>query len=143
MNQSYLKVEDFILQRDRMKLIDEIISVDELSAVSESVVAPAWPLFENGYVHPIIIIELVAQTAGIFIKWEELNTTSSKDGNGGGFLAGIKKAVFHANRIAVGSTVRTYSIKKYNQMSYAEVSGIVKIGEQTLGEVILQLFRTD
>jgi predicted hotdog family 3-hydroxylacyl-ACP dehydratase len=145
MNQSYLKVEDFILQRDRMKLIDEIISVDELSSVSESVVSPAWPLCENGYVHPIIIIELVAQTAGINIKWNDTGTgeRSAKDDNGGGVLVGIKKAVFHVNRIDVYSIVRTCSIKKYSQMSYAEFSGSVTMGEQVLGEVLLQLFRTD
>lgn len=143
MNQANLKVEDFILQRDRMKLVDKIISVDSLSAVSESVVSPAWPLVLNDHVHPIIIIELVAQTSGINIKWNDMDGTSAKDGNGGGVLVGIKKAVFHVNRIDVGSTVRTCSIKKYSQMSYAEFSGIVTIGGQTLGDVILQVFRTD
>jgi predicted hotdog family 3-hydroxylacyl-ACP dehydratase len=126
-----------------MKLIDKIISVDDLSAVSLSVVSPAWPLARNGYVHPIIIIELVAQTAGINIKWNDTDGSSATDGTGGGFLVGIKKAEFHVNRIDVGSTVRTCSIKKYSQMSYAEFSGIVTISEQTLGEVVLQVFRTD
>ena len=143
MNQTPLKVEDFILQRDRMKLIDEIIMVDELTAVSESVVSPAWPLFKNGYVHPMVIIELVAQTAGINIKWNETDGTSSKDDNGGGFLVGIKKALFHVKHIRVGSTVRTSSKKKYSHINYAEYSGVVTIDKKELGEVLLQLFRTD
>jgi len=144
MNQPYLNVEDFILQRDRMKLIDEIIRVDELSAVSGSIVSPTWPLFKNGCVHPIVIIELVAQTAGINIKWNEMNKTASKDGNdGGGFLVGIKKALFHVNCIPVGSAVRTTSQKKYTQMGYAEFKGTVTMGKETLGEATLQLLRTD
>ncbi|MDA3894862.1 MAG: hypothetical protein PF482_01805 [Desulfobacteraceae bacterium] len=144
MNQADLNVESFILQRDRMKLIDKIIRVDELTAVSESVVSPTWPLFSNGCVHPIVIIELVAQTAGINIKWNEMDKTPSKDGNGGGgFLVGIKKALFHVNCIPVGTTIRTTSQKKYNQMSYAEFSGVVTMAKKNLGEVVLQLFRTD
>jgi len=142
MNQN-LKVEDFILQRDRMKLIDEIIMVDESTAVSESVVSPTWPLFNDGYVHPIVIIELVAQTAGINIKWNEKDEFSSKEGERGGFLVGIKKALFHVTRICVDSTIRTCSKKECSQMGYAEFSGVVTIGEKNLGEVLLQLFRTD
>jgi predicted hotdog family 3-hydroxylacyl-ACP dehydratase len=143
MNQTSLKVEDFILQRDRMKLLDKIISVDELRAVSESLVSPSWPLFESDCVHPLIIIELVAQTAGINIKWNDTNGRSAKNVNGGGVLAGIKKAVFHVNRIPVDSTIRTCSKKEYSQMNYAEFSGHVTMGEKMLGEVVLQLFRTD
>lgn len=143
MNQTSLKVEDFILQRDRMKLIDTIISVDEGTAVSESIVSPSWPLFESGCVHSLIIIELVAQTAGINIKWNDTNERPAKDGNGGGVLAGIKKAVFHVNRIPVDAIIRTCSKKEYSQMDYSEFSGHVMMGEKMLGEVALQLFRTD
>jgi predicted hotdog family 3-hydroxylacyl-ACP dehydratase len=143
MDQTSLKVEDFILQRDRMKLLDKIISVDELTAVSESLVSDSWPLIENGCVQSLIIIELVAQTAGINIKWNDTNGRSAKDGNGGGVLAGIKKAVFHVNQIPVDATIQTCSKKEYSQMNYAEFSGHVTMGEKALGEVVLQLFRTD
>jgi len=143
MNQTSLKVEDFILQRDRMKLLDTIISVDEGTAVSESLVSPSWPLFENGFVHPLIIIELVAQTAGINIKWNDANAHSPENSDGGGVLAGIKKAVFHVNRIPVDAIIRTCSKKEYSQMNYSEFSGHVMMGEKMLGEVVLQLFRTD
>jgi predicted hotdog family 3-hydroxylacyl-ACP dehydratase len=144
MNKAYLNVEDFILQRDRMKLIDEIIRVDELSAVSESIVSPTWPLFKDGGVHPMVIIELVAQTAGINIKWNERDETATKDGNGGGgVLVGITQALCHVNHIPVGSTIRTASQKEWSQMGYAEFSGAVTMDEKALGEVILQLFRTD
>ena len=140
----HLNVENFILQRDGMKLIDKIIFVDALTAVSESVVSPSWPLFSNDRVHPIVAIELVAQTAGINIKWNEMDKTPSKDGNNGaGFLVGIKKALFHVSYIPVGSTIRTASQKKCSQMGYAEFAGAVTMGEQTLGEATLQLFRTD
>lgn len=143
MNKPYLNVEDFILQRDGMKLIDEIIMVDESTAISESIVTPAWPLFKNSHVHAIVIIELVAQTAGINVKWNEDSTQSPKDGNGRGFLVGIKKATFNTNYIPVDATITTCAEKKYSQMGYAEFSGVVTIGTRKVGDVILQLFRTD
>jgi len=126
-----------------MKLLDKIISVDELTAVSESLVSDSWPLFENGCVQSLIIIELVAQTAGINIKWNDTKAPSAKDGGGGGVLAGIKKAVFHVDRIPVDATIQTCSKKEYSQMNYSEFLGRVTMGEKMLGEVVLQLFRTD
>lgn len=143
MNRTFLTVEDFILQRDGMKLIDKILMVDDSTAISESIISPAWPLYKNGYVHSIVIIELVAQTAGINIKWSEKTGPSPEDGKGEGFLVGIKKATFTLNHIPVASTVKTCCQKRYNQMGYAEFSGVVTIDDKTIGDVIVQLFRSD
>jgi len=142
MNLTHLNVEKFLLHRDRMKLIDDIIDIDDQMAVSESIVSSEWPLFDNGYVHPIVIIELVAQTAGINIKWNETDENKSKEGVGG-VMVGVKKAVFHIQQIPEHSTLRTCSKKEFSHLNYAEFSGLVTIDEKKVGEVIIQLFRTD
>ena len=65
-------IEELLPHRNGMKLIDSIIEVNEEGAVSESTVTDKWPLIEGDSINPIALIELVAQTAGICIGWEEL-----------------------------------------------------------------------
>jgi len=67
-------IEALLPHRNGMKLIDSIIEVNKEGAVSESTVTEKWPLIEGDSINPIVLIELVAQTAGICIGWEELNS---------------------------------------------------------------------
>ncbi|RLC00730.1 MAG: hypothetical protein DRI57_31950, partial [Deltaproteobacteria bacterium] len=59
-----IDIEELIPHRDRMKLIDRIIEVDDETALTESVVTREWPLYDGNSVNSIILIELAAQTAG-------------------------------------------------------------------------------
>ena len=140
-----LPVDDYLIQRGRMKLVQAILDVDENGATARSVTSAAWPLFKNGSISPLVIIELVAQTAGINVRWEETRLSGSPpgEGKGGGFIVGVKDAVFHVPAIAVPETVITHSGRKYMYLNYAEYHGVSKIGDCTLGEVVLQIVRTE
>ena len=142
MAQNWLAVEDYLIQQGRMRLVDAIVGVDEGQALTRAVVKSSWPLFKDGLVSPMIIVELVAQTAGINIRWNELQ--KDKDAPpGGGLLVGIKKADFFVNAIAGDSVLFTRAEKGYRYLHYAEYTGVVSIDEESIAEVVLQVVRTD
>lgn len=135
-------IEQLIPHRDRMKLIDQIIESDDEKAVTESSVTKNWPLFEKTYVNSIIIIELVAQTASVCIGYKELKKTDGKLG-GKGWLVGIKSASFFLDRIALNSKVITCSKITFNFDNYTQILGTAKTGSKLIGEVNLQVMRSD
>ncbi|MEN8752643.1 MAG: hypothetical protein AB1Z18_07690, partial [Desulfobacterales bacterium] len=65
MNSLDLNPENILPHRDRMLLVDSIIEVDDNGAVTRSVVTEKWPFFDGQNVRALVLIELVAQTAGI------------------------------------------------------------------------------
>ena len=143
MNQEFFSIEDYLAHRGRMKLLDAVVDVDAQNAVARSVTTEAWPLFEDGAILPIVIVELVAQTAGINIRWEEMQGAGGREKEGGGLLVGVKEAVFHVSRIPVNATVITSAKRQHAHMNYAEYHGLSKMGEEVLGEAVIQVFRTD
>ena len=138
-----VSIEELIPHRGRMKLIDEIIRVDEETAVTESIVNREWPLFQEDAVSPFILIELAAQTAGICVGWEE-SIIKGKDIEGRlGWLVGIKKALFHLDKIPINSRIRVRSKKSFCFENYLEFDGVAKIGAKVIGEVRLQIVHPD
>ena len=55
-----INIDELLPHRDRMRLVDEVIEVNEKKAVTRSKVTENWPLFEDDSVNPIVLIELVA-----------------------------------------------------------------------------------
>jgi predicted hotdog family 3-hydroxylacyl-ACP dehydratase len=137
-----MDVTEFLPHRDRMKLIDTIISVDETQAVTESVVAEDWPLVEAHAVRSIIIIELVAQTASVHVTWKERQTQAAADG-GRGWLVGIKDARFRLDRIPVGSRIRTRAQTVFHFDNYTGIQGSAELDSGVIGDVELQVMRSD
>ncbi|MFP4039018.1 MAG: hypothetical protein ACLFS7_00630 [Desulfosudaceae bacterium] len=143
MGNTLFAVEDYVIQRERMMLINAIDQVDEQGAVARSTTTDLWPLFKNGAINPLVIVELVAQTSGISFRWSETQTRPGEKAEGSGLIVGLKKAVFFVDAIPLKATVVTCSTKDYTYINYAEYSGFSKIGEERLGEVTLQVLRTD
>ncbi|MFO8111323.1 MAG: hypothetical protein R6T92_02330 [Desulfosalsimonadaceae bacterium] len=143
MNESLFPVEDYVIQRGRMMLLEAIDEVDAARAVARSVTTPDWPLFENDAINPIVIVELVAQTAGVSLRWEEIQKHKGRKEKGGGLIVGVKKAVFFVPAIPIDAAIVTCSKKTYGHMEYAEYFGFSKMGDVRLGEVTLQVLRTN
>jgi len=138
MDRSNIRIEDLLPHRDRMLLIDEIIEVDDEKAVTESIVTKEWPLFEDNSVNPIILIELTAQTAGVYIGWKELKENGHTCGKG--WIVGVKKAAFYLDKIPLNSRITVSSKKTFIFDNFHEISGIVKIDSDIIGEITLQVF---
>ena len=137
-----INIEELIPHRDRMKLVDEVIEVNEQTAVTQSTVTENWPLFEEDYVNPIVLIELVAQTAGISLGWTE-KKNKGIDPEGKGWLVGIKEAAFYLERIPLNSQIITDSKKVFDFDNYKEIRGIARIKGEIAGKVTVQVVQSD
>jgi len=135
-------VESLIPHRNRMKLVDEIIDVDERKAVTASTVTENWPLFEAGSANCIVLVELVAQTAGVCIGWKEYQAKGNNEG-GTGWIVGVKEALFHCDAIPLNSRIITESERAFQVELYTEIAGVVRMGDQILAEIKLQVVQSD
>lgn len=136
-----ITIENFIPHRARMKLIEGVVEVGNHTATTEATVTNRWPLIYSNSVHPIVIIELVAQTSGIIGGLE-----NEKKGNRGtkGWIVGIKKASFYTKSIPLGSRIVTRATNRFvGYGNFIEVEGISQIGSECIGEVILQVIDDD
>lgn len=134
-------VEELIPHRNRMKLIDRVLDVNEDRAVAESRTSPDWPLLEDGGVSPIVLIELVAQCAGIYIGWLERLKTGAKHG-GSGWLVGVKQAEFFIDPIPLEKNILTEAVITKSFDNYREIDGFSRIGDTVIGNVTVQIFRS-
>lgn len=135
-------VERLIPHRNRMKLIDEIIAVDEKTAVTASTITETWPMLEKGSVNPVVLVELVAQTAGVCIGWNERREKGNDDG-GTGWLVGVKEAVFHRHSLPLNSRIITESKKVFQFEHYSEIAGTARMGSEIVAEIKLQVVQSD
>jgi predicted hotdog family 3-hydroxylacyl-ACP dehydratase len=137
-----LPIEDYLPHRGQMLLIDKIIRVDSEKAVTESLVKDDWPLCKTHRVNPIIIIEIAAQTAGIYIAWNQ-EKEKKRTGKERGWLVGISSASFFTDQIRTGSTISTHVTSKLSVDTYMKLNGHTYAGGAPIGEIGLQLFWED
>jgi len=134
-------VESLIPHRSRMKLVDEIIAVNEKTAVTASTVTENWPMVEEGAANCLVLVELVAQTAGVCLGWRE-RQISDGDLEGTGWIVGVKEAVFHCREIPLNSRIITQSERVFQVELYSEIEGTVHMGDKTLAEIKLQVVQS-
>jgi predicted hotdog family 3-hydroxylacyl-ACP dehydratase len=137
-----IDIENLIPHRNSMKLIDEIIEIDDNHCMTASTVSSGWPLVENGYVDPIILIELAAQTAGVSIGWHEFMRGKPREVRLG-WLVGIKSAGFYCERIPVRTRIIMTVEEHKSEESYTEIAGTARLGSETIGSMVLQVLRTE
>lgn len=135
-----MDIETLIPHRGRMRLIDEVLAVDDDRAVTSSAVTEEWPLYRDGSVDVLVTIELVAQTAALLEGWKRL-----RSGRGGakGWLVGIKAADFRLPRISLPATLLTEVRRDYALEGYAVFEGTVRLGMEVVTVVSIQAFRPE
>ena len=142
MSQSLKRAEDFLPHRDRMRLIDAIIDVNDKSAVTQATVTDQWPFFSGQSVHSLVLIELVAQTAGISNCWEGIRKHGD-DFVTKGWLVGIKQSQFHIHAIPLNTLITTRSENRFIFENFIEILGTVEIESKIVAEISLQLIQSD
>ena len=125
-----------------MKLVGKILEIHKGKAVVETIITEDFPLIDNNKINPIILIELIAQTAGVSNGMERL-TKHGLDSEKMGWIVGIKKAVFYVNEIPVGSKIITYAENCFKYDSFREIKGKAVIDSVVAGEVTLQVFQKE
>lgn len=137
-----MAVEDFLPHRGRMKLVDEIMEVDEGRAVTRSRVTEQWPFFDGKGVSPLILIELVAQTAGICNCWNGIRMQGDKFVKKG-WLVGIKHSRFFVDTIPLDTPIVTSIENQFKLENFREIAGTATIDSKPAGEITLQLIQVD
>ena len=132
------RIEDLLVHRDRMLLIRQIISVDMRKAVTRAIVSDQWPLVNDGRANPLVLIEVAAQTAGIYNSWR-LHQEQGPDADHRGWMVGIKIARFFVDRIPLGTEIITEAQNQFEFDNYREIQGIAAIQGKTAAEVTLQI----
>jgi predicted hotdog family 3-hydroxylacyl-ACP dehydratase len=144
-NTMITKLSDYTLQdilphRGTMLLIDDIIEVDDIHAVTTSVITASYPLTDSNGVQPLIMVELAAQTAGVCNGLERIKDQGAESSKMG-WLVGIKRAQFYIDCLPFGSTVLTRSENVHNYDKLREVSAVLYMEEILIGEITLQLYQ--
>jgi len=142
MNRADINIEDLLPHRDRMLLIDEILEVDNHMAVTCAIVTDLWPFFNGNSVDPLVLIEVVAQTAGINNGWVRIQK-HGKDSEKRGWLVGIKQSRFFVDTLALNDRIITCVENQFKYEGYRQILGTARIGLEIVGEVVLQVIRTE
>ena len=130
-------IDDLIPHRHRMKLIASAVEVDNDHAVTLSTVAESWPLLDGESVSPIVLIEVVAQTAGVLSCWKKgTNRSAYKTG----ILTGVNSAEFFVDAVPLGAELITKVTNRYSLEDYEAMEGTVMMEKQCLCIVQLQIF---
>jgi predicted hotdog family 3-hydroxylacyl-ACP dehydratase len=135
-----IPIEAMIPHRDRMRLIDKVLDIDDDKALTAATTSEDWPLFREGSVDVLVTIELVAQTAALLEGWKRL-----RSGRGGatGWLVGIKNADFSCPRLSVPAILMTEVTRSYALDGYAVFGGTVRWGGRTVATLSVQAFRPE
>ena len=141
MSQTSPCAEDFLPHRNRMRLIDEIIEVNEKTAVTRATVTGQWPFFSNGFVNSLVLIELVAQTAGISNCWEGIRKHGERFVTKG-WLVGIKQSHFYIHALALNTLITTRTENLFIFENFIEILGRVEIDSKPAAEISLQLVQS-
>ncbi len=142
MEPAEIQAEDLLPHRGRMKLVDEIITVNSEMAVTRTRVTDQWPFFDGKAVNSLVLIELVAQTAGISNSWGG----KKKHGENfvtKGWLVGIKESRFYIDTVPLDTRITTRCVNQFEYDSYRVIRGTVEIEKRIVAEVELQLVQSD
>lgn len=142
MEQGYA-IQDLIPHRGNMLLIDTILSAGQDHAETVAIVKEDWPLTTADGAHPLLLLELAAQTAGICFGWNELQKTAAERREAKGWLVGIKKAVFDIDRIALAARITIRSEPRLQAGAYKEISATAKLGGRQIAEIHLQVLQDE
>jgi predicted hotdog family 3-hydroxylacyl-ACP dehydratase len=142
MNPKDVRPESILPHRGQMLLIDEILEVDDDGAVTRSLVTERWPFFNGRDVHAIVLIELVAQTAGVHNGWirEKLHGPAADKK---GWIVGIRQARLAVNTIPLSTVLIARTKNQMEFEGFRDIYGTVAMGTQIVAEVTLQLLRSD
>lgn len=135
-------IDDLLPHRGRMKLVDEILELDEGRSLTRSTVSPSWPFFDGTNVNALILVELLAQTAGINNGWTRI-LKNGLHSEKKGWLVGIKKARFLVDRIPLHTVIIAYAENHFEYDNFREVHGTAKIDGIVVADAVMQLFQPD
>ena len=142
MNPKDVRPETILPHRGRMLLIDESLELDDDGAATRSVVTERWPFFNGRDVNTIVLIELVAQTAGVHNGWIR-DKSHGPAADKKGWIVGIRQARLMVNAIPLGTELITRAKNQMEFEGFRDIFGTVAMETQIVAEIAIQLLRSD
>lgn len=133
-----IDIEKLIPHRAPIRIITEVIEMNDDSGITSAVVNQNWPLCDGRHVRSLVLIEAIAQTAALLEGYKR-----QKAGKSGvkGWLVGIKSAEFSRDLIAVNTRVVVQVQSLYAFDAYGVIEGVVKSDDEILLTAVLQALR--
>lgn len=130
------QIEDLIPHRGRMKLLDRIVELSIEKATVLTCPQDDWPLAEAGQVPALVLLEVVAQTAGLVCS---LKVGLDGEEPPTGYLVGVRTGTFFRDLVEIGTELTCRARMSFVMEGYAVLEGEVLAGEEVLfsGEVQL------
>ena len=140
MDAKTLSIEELLPHRNRMKLVDEILELTDDIAVTGATATREWPLYSGTGISPLVLVELVAQTAGIKNGLDRVRT-QGPDADRRGWIVGVKQARFEVDEIFPGDRVITRAWNEYQLDNYFNIAGEASIDSRVVARVSLQVIQ--
>ena len=137
-----IELEELVPHRRPMLLLSRIVSFDDQSASTHSIVEAHWPMIVAEGANALILIELVAQTAAVNNGWELLQHEGPR-ADSRGWIVGIKSATIEVDLIPIGTQIEVESVNQFAYDNFREIRGIAKVEGRQVAEVTLQLMRAE
>ena len=137
---SDLTLEDLLPHRGDMLLVQEVLEVDSTQACTLCRPQPSWPMADATGVPALILIELAAQTAGVYNGWDRIQTKGI-DSEQMGWLVGIKKAEFSIDHLPFGCNIISRAKNTFRFDNLREVECEQHIDDTLISRMTLQLFQ--
>ena len=133
-----IDIDALIPHRKPIKLISEVIDLGENVGTTVAVVDSGWPLFEDGRVNSLVLIEAIAQTSALVEGYKR-----SRRGKSGvkGWLVGVKSADILVPSIPEKARLTISVSSLYSFDNYGVVEGVVKSGDEIYMTAVLQALR--
>jgi predicted hotdog family 3-hydroxylacyl-ACP dehydratase len=133
-----IDIEALIPHREPIKIITEVIDLQDNSGIAGAVVNSGWPLHDGKEVNSLVLIEAIAQTSALIEGYKR-----SKEGKEGvkGWLVGIKSAEFHVAAIPDKTRLTIHVNSLYSFDNYGVIEGVVKSGKDVFVTAVLQALR--
>ena len=120
---STIEIEKLIPHRLPMRLVEEIVRVDDISIETAATVRDTWPTAEGGQARTLVLIELLAQSAAVLQGWKERH---DKEAGEGGLLVGIHSAIPARPVIPVGTRLVCQVRISHGATNYLAFEGEVR-----------------
>lgn len=137
---SDLTLDDLLPHRGHMMLLEKVLEVDSKHALTLCRVGKSWPMAEEKGVHPLILIELAAQTAGVCNGLDRIQT-KGLESDQMGWLVGIKKTEFLIDSLPFGSEIIISAENTYSFDNLREVFCELHMDNKLICKSTLQLFQ--
>ena len=136
-----LEIERLIPHRPPMRLVEEIVRVDEASIETATVVRDTWPTAESQKVRTLVLVELIAQSAAILQGWKERH---EKEMGEGGLLVGIPSAIPSRPTVPIGTRLCCSVRISHGATNYLAFEGEVRDAASVLWlEGAIQAYRPE